>query len=84
MSENSSARTWVIDCESADTISGNRSVIPPGCIPVPWTEVPPAAQAASMADSSRVPGKNQLSGVTTLAPEDRILATAPGSAMIGE
>ena len=84
MSLNSSARTWVIDCDSADTISGNRSVIPPGWIPVPWTEVPPAAHAASIADSSRPAGKNQLSGVTTLAPEARIRATIDGSAMIGE
>ena len=84
MSLNSSARTWVIDCDRADTISGNRSVIPPGWIPVPWTEVPPAVHAASIADSSRPAGKNQLSGVTTLAPDARIRATTDGSAMIGE
>ena len=30
MSENSSARTWVIDWDRADTISGNRSVMPAG------------------------------------------------------
>src|ERR1700684_2835525 len=30
MSENSSARTWVIADERDDTISGNRSVMPPG------------------------------------------------------
>ena len=84
MSENSSARTWVIDWDRADTINGNRSVIPPGWMPVPWTLVPPDAQAASITDSSRPPGKNQLSGVTTFAPEARIRATVAVSAMIGE
>ena len=84
MSLNSSARTWVIDCDRADTMRGNRSVIPPGWIPVPCTEVPPAAHAASIADSSRPAGKNQLSGVTTLAPEARMRLTTDGSAMIGE
>ena len=35
MSENSSARTWVTRALTAETISGNRSVMPPGWMPVP-------------------------------------------------
>ena len=83
MSENSSARTWVIDWESAETANGNRSVMPPGWIPVPCTVDPPSAHAASMRCSSRPWGKNQLSGVTTFLPEASSRATTDGSAMIG-
>ena len=43
MSENSSARTWVIDPESAEIISGNRSVMPPGWMPVPCSVTPAVA-----------------------------------------
>ena len=84
MSENSSARTWVIDWDRADTMSGKRSVMPPGWIPVPWMVVPPSAQAASMRDSSRPPGKNQFKGVTTFFPDASSRATTAGSAMTGE
>ncbi len=44
MSENSSARTWVMEPERAEIISGNLSVMPPGWMPVPWS-VTPAARA---------------------------------------
>ena len=49
MSENSSERTWVTDAVRAETISGNRSVIPPGWIPVPCSVDRPSAHAASIA-----------------------------------
>ena len=48
-SENSSARTWVIADDSDDTISGKRSVMPPGWMPDPCSVAPPARQASSMA-----------------------------------
>ena len=51
MSENSSARTWVTRALTAETISGNRSVIPPGWMPVPCSVDPPSAQAASIAST---------------------------------
>ena len=51
MSENSSARTWVIRALTAETISGNRSVIPPGWMPVPCRVDPPSPQAASIAST---------------------------------
>ena len=47
MSENSSARTCVTLRESADTMSGKRSVMPPGWMPVPCSVTPPARHAAS-------------------------------------
>ena len=47
MSLNSSARTWVMALDSADTISGKRSVMPPGWMPVPCRVTPPSAQASS-------------------------------------
>ena len=43
MSENSSARIRVIEPESAETISGNRSVMPPGWMPVPCSVTPALA-----------------------------------------
>ncbi len=49
MSENSSARTWVTRALTPETISGKRSVIPPGWMPVPCSVVPPSRQAASIA-----------------------------------
>ena len=45
MSENSSARMWVIAEDSDDTISGKRSVIPPGWIPEPCRVTPPSIAA---------------------------------------
>ena len=53
MSENSSDRTWVTPAESAETMSGNRSVIPPGWMPVPCSVEPPASQAATRAPGGR-------------------------------
>jgi hypothetical protein len=41
MSENSSALTSVTEPPNADSISANRSVIPPGWIPVPLISAPP-------------------------------------------
>ena len=49
MSENSSARTWVTRALTAEIISGNRSVIPPGWMPVPCSVDPPSRQASSSA-----------------------------------
>ena len=46
---NSSARTWVIPALSAETMSGKRSVMPPGWMPVPCSVEPPSRQAASSA-----------------------------------
>ncbi len=83
MSENSSARTWVMDWERADTANGKRSVMPPGWMPVPCTVDPPLRHAASMRCSSRPWGKNQLSGVTTFFPEANSRTTTAGSAMTG-
>ena len=53
MSENSSARTCVTVRESAEIISGKRSVMPPGWMPVPCSVTPAATHAAS---SSAGPG----------------------------
>ena len=55
MSLNSSDRTWVTPALSAETMSGKRSVMPPGWMPVPCRVEPPSAHAASM--TSVVPGR---------------------------
>ena len=47
MSENSSARTRVMEPDRAETMSGNRSVIPPGWMPVPCRVTPEVRQMAS-------------------------------------
>lgn len=84
MSENSSARTCVTRPESADTMSGKRSVMPPGWMPVPWSVVRPAWHAASSAATSGDRhGKNQPSGVTTFFPERRMRAMSSASSRIG-
>ena len=49
MSLNSSDRTCVTLALSAETISGNRSVMPPGWIPVPCRVLSPSAHASRMA-----------------------------------
>ena len=56
MSENSSARTCVIDADNADSISGNRSVMPPGWMPVPCSVASPSAHAASIVGGRRPVG----------------------------
>ena len=48
MSENSSARTWVTRALTPLTMSGNRSVMPPGWMPVPCSV--DAAGAAGLLD----------------------------------
>jgi hypothetical protein len=83
MSENSSARTLVIDPAMAEIISGKRSVMPPGWMPVPCRVTPAALHTASNRARSESGGKNQPRGVTTLVPDSRIRATTPGSAMSG-
>ena len=55
MSLNSSERTCATPALSAETISGKRSVMPPGWMPVPCRVVPPSAHAASIA--AVVPGR---------------------------
>ena len=47
MSENSSARTWVTEPDSAEIINGKRSVIPPGLMPVPCNVTPADVAIAS-------------------------------------
>ena len=47
MSENSSARTRVMELDSAETMSGKRSVMPPGWMPVPCRVTPAARHTAS-------------------------------------
>ncbi len=47
MSENSSARTWVTEPDNAEIISGNRSVMPPGWMPVPCRVTPALRAMAS-------------------------------------
>ena len=47
MSENSSARTWVTEPDRAEIMSGNRSVIPPGLMPVPCRVTPAFLAMAS-------------------------------------
>ena len=64
-------------------MSGKRSVIPPGWMPVPWSVLPPAAQAASMAVVSIRFGYTQPSGVTMSRPASRIRQTSFGFATIG-
>ena len=52
MSENSSARTWRTAPDSAEMTNGNRSVMPPGCMPVPCSVTPAARHTASKRDRS--------------------------------
>ena len=84
MSENSSARTWVMDWDSADTIErealGDATRMDARAV----DGRPPSAQAASIRDSSRPPGKNQFNGVTTFLPDASSRLTTAGSAMTGE
>ncbi len=47
MSENSSIRTWRMLRHNDDTMSGNRSVMPPGLMPVPCKVELPLRQASS-------------------------------------
>ena len=54
MSENSSARTWVTADESDDSMSGNRSVMPPGWIPEPCSVTPPSTAASAIGLVPRV------------------------------
>ena len=54
MSENSSARTWVMADDSDDTINGNRSVMPPGWMPEPCSVTPPSTAASTIARDGRV------------------------------
>ena len=54
MSENSSARTWVIEPDSAERTSGKRSVMPPGWMPVPWMVVPAAFATASISGDAEI------------------------------
>ncbi len=84
MSDHSSARTWVISRARAETISGKRSVMPPGWMPVPWSVTPPLRQAASTSATWGVlKGKNQPSGVTTFFPDSRIRITSAVLGMMG-
>ena len=85
MSENSSARTWRMLRESAEIISGKRSVMPPGWMPVPCSVTPPRRHAASSSATLALArsGKNQPSGVTTFLPDSRMRITSSGFASSG-
>ena len=83
MSENSSARTLVIEPTIAEIISGKRSVMPPGWMPVPCSVTPAARHTASTRSRSPAGGKNQPSGVTTFLPDSRMRSTTFGSANSG-
>jgi hypothetical protein len=52
MSENSSALTWRMRLDSANSMSGKRSVMPPGWMPVPCSVARPCWHAASIAATS--------------------------------
>ena len=84
MSENSSARTWVIDWDRAETTNGIRSVTPPGWMPVPWMVEPPLA--AGRLDGRLVPaaGKEPAQRGHHVLARASSRATTAGSAMIGE
>ena len=56
MSENSSARTRVMEPDRAETMRGKRSVMPPGWMPVPCRVTPAARQTASRRARSSVGG----------------------------
>ena len=84
MSENSSDRTWVTPADSAETMSGNRSVIPPGWMPVPCSVEPPASQAATRAPVVDGSGLTQPTGVTTFLPARSRATTSSSSGISGE
>ena len=70
MSDHSSARTDRTEPDSADTISGNRSVMPPGWMPVPCSVV--AALLARLLDA----GPGPRLGVPPAHRGDDVLAGA--------
>src|SRR5271168_867357 len=78
MSENSSARTWVTADDSEDTMSGNRSVMPPGWIPDPCRVTPASSAASAMALWRGLlrSGYTQPTGVTTFLPDRKIATTS--------
>ena len=78
MSENSSARTWVTADDSDDTISGNRSVMPPGWMPDPCSVTPACTAAWAIALTAGLlrSGYTQPTGVTTFLPDRRIAMTS--------
>lgn len=78
MSENSSARTWVTADDSEDSMSGNRSVMPPGWMPDPCRVTPASSAASATALCRGLPGSGytQPTGVTTFLPERRIVMTS--------
>ena len=69
MSENSSARTWVIEPDRAEMTSGNRSVMPPGWMPVPCNVTP-----AALAMPSALAGQ-QRGGALQTEPSGRARTT---------
>src|ERR1700722_18200365 len=78
MSENSSARTCVTADESDDSISGNRSVMPPGWMPDPCRGTPLSTAAFATALWRAFPGSGytQPTGVTTFLPDRKIATTS--------
>src|SRR6202790_3527866 len=85
MSENSSARMWVIAEDSDDTISGKRSVIAAGWMPERCRVTPPsiAAWAIALTFGWVRSGYTQPIGVTTFLPERRIALTSSSLATRG-
>ena len=85
MSENSSARTWVIEPDSAESISGNRSVMPPGWMPVPCSV--DAGRRGTTASKSLALGRSadrtSRAASTTFLPDSRIAGHDVGSARSG-
>ncbi len=85
MSENSSARTWVIAEDSDDTIRGKRSVMPPGWMPEPCKVTPPsiAVSAIALTFGCDMSGYTQPMGVTTFLPDRRMALTSSSLATSG-
>src|SRR5689334_22130169 len=83
MSENSSARTRVTLFDSADTINGNRSVMPPGWMPVPCNVTCASRQAAVRPSTWSGAGYHQPTGVTMFLPDRSSCSTTSLSASIG-
>ena len=70
--------------DSAETISGNRSVMPPGWMPVPCSVELPASHAASRSPVVAGSGLTQPTGVTTFLPARSRAMTSASFGISGE